>query len=107
MRTELITDAGLDAQLNELAALRGLEPDKLLHFLALKGTAEEIGTQLARARYHARMNGAKRKAFDCEAEAARQRKAYTPIDWGAVDRPAPTRYAPIEWPTSATAQGDV
>ena len=107
MKTELITGAGLDAQLNELATLRGLEPDKLLHFLAMKGTAQEIGTQLARARYHARMNGAKRKAFDCEAEAARQRKAYTPIDWGAVDRPAPTRYAPIEWPTSATAQGDV
>ncbi len=106
MRTELITDAGLDAQLNELAALRGLEPDKLLHFLALKGTAEEIGTQLARARYHARMNGAKRKAFDCET-AKPKHPAYTPIDWGAVDRPTPPRYAPIEWPAPVTAEGDV
>ena len=107
MRTELITNAELDAPLNELAALRGLEPDKLLHFLAMKWTVKGLGEELAHERYYARMNGAKRKAFDCEAEAARQRKAYTPIDWGAVDRPAPTRYAPIEWPTSATAQGDV
>ena len=97
MKIELITDAGLDAQLNELAALRGLEPDKLLHYLALKGTAQEIGTQLARARYHAHMNGAYPKAFDYET-AKHKHPAYTPIDWGAVDRPAPPRYAPIEWP---------
>lgn len=104
MRTELITDAGLDAQLNELAALRGLEPDKLLHFLALKGTAEEIGTQLARARYHARMNGAYPKAFDYETDRPK-RPTYTPLDWGAVDRPASPRYTPIEWPAPVSVQG--
>ena len=89
MRTELITDAGLDAQLNELAALRGLEPDKLLHFLALKGTAEEIGTQLARARYHARMNGAKRKAFDCET--AKPKHPSTGAQWTGLHRPGTHR----------------
>lgn len=96
MKTELITDAELDGQLNELAALLGREPDELLHALALEWTAMGIGTQLARARYHARMDGAHRKAFDYEAEAAHQRKAYAPIDWSAADRPP---YTPIAWPT--------
>lgn len=104
MRTELITDAELDAPLNELAALRGVEPDKLLHFLAMKWTVKGLGEELAHERYHARMNGAHRKAFDCEA--ARQRKTYTPIDWSSADRPTQPLYTPIQWPSSVTAQGD-
>ena len=80
----------------ELAALRGLEPDKLLHSLALEWTSIGIG-----------VNRAHPKAFDCEAEAARPCKTYAPIDWGAADRPAPPRYAPIEWPAPVSAQGDV
>lgn len=98
MRTELITNAELDAPLNELAALRGLEPDKLLHFLAMKWTVKGLGEELAHERYHARMNSTHRKAFDYEVEVARQRKAYAPIDWAAADRPAPQPYPPIEWP---------
>ena len=106
MRTELITDAELDAPLNELAALRGVEPDKLLHFLAMKWTVKGLGEELAHERYHARMNGAYPKAFDYETDRPK-RPAYTPLDWSAADKPAPPRYAPIEWPASATAQGDV
>ena len=91
----------------ELAALRGLEPDKLLHSLALEWTSIGIGVRLAGARYPERMNRAHPKAFDCEAEAARPCKTYAPIDWGAADRPTPPRYAPIEWPAPVTTEGDV
>lgn len=80
------TSAALELKLRELETMQ----------TDLAVAAEAVRAELEKVRRQERMNGAHRKAFDYEAEAARQRKAYAPIDWGAADRPP---YTPIAWPT--------
>ena len=87
MKPVLNTSAALEAKLYELEAMQK----------DLAEAAAAVRVKLEKARRQERANGARRKAFDCEAEEARPRRAYTPLDWSAADKPAPPLYQPINW----------
>lgn len=86
------TNAAVDAELAKLAALEGKSSETLGHELA---TCNFMGNLQVMAR--AARRAALRRVMAPTLENTGQ-AAYTPIDWGAVDRPASPRYAPIEWP---------
>lgn len=87
MKPVLNTSAALEAKLHELEAMQK----------DLAEAEKAVRVKLEKVRCQERADGAKRKAFDYEAKTARPRRTYTPLDWGAADKPTPPLYAPIDW----------